>query len=98
MAGAQLVGTVDIDENGIEGIEYLHNSILCGPGFAKYMINPFGEIVETIERQDPVSGQDVQLTIDKSIQYHAYEARSPSEAYASKKRTRRSCRYKTAIF
>lgn len=74
-ASSQVVGIVDVDGRGIEGIEYLFDQVLAGQkGYAKYLINPFGETVESIERHDPGPGEDIQLTIDRTIQYHAYEA------------------------
>ena len=74
-ASAQLVGIVDIDGKGIEGIEYHLDADLSGKnGFARYIINPFGEPIESLSRQEPVSGHDVKLTIDRSIQYITYQA------------------------
>ena len=74
-ASSQVVGIVDIDGRGIEGIEYLFDQVLAGQkGHAKYLINPFGETIESIERHEPGPGEDIQLTIDRTIQYHAYEA------------------------
>ena len=74
-ASAQLLGLVDRDEKGIEGIEYMYNESLSGKsGSAKYVINPFGETVETIARLEPEAGKNIKLTIDRSIQYLTYEA------------------------
>lgn len=74
-AGAQLLGLVNRDEKGIEGIEYMFDEALSGKnGYVRYVINPFGETVETIERVEPEAGKNIKLTIDKSVQYLAYEA------------------------
>lgn len=74
-ASAQLVGIMDIDGRGIEGIEYAFNSRLAGQdGYTQFVINPFGEQVESIAREESVAGADVMLTIDRSIQYLTYEA------------------------
>ena len=74
-ATAQTVGIVNVDGAGLEGLEYLFDKTLSGEaGFARYLINPFGETIESIQRQEPVAGEDIQLTLDRSIQYIAYEA------------------------
>tara|TARA_B100001989_G_scaffold249574_2_gene225105 strand:- start:309 stop:1946 length:1638 start_codon:yes stop_codon:yes gene_type:complete len=74
-ACAQTVGIVNIDGDGLEGLEYLYDKTLSGEsGFARYLINPFGETIESIQRKEPVAGEDIQLSIDRSIQYIAYEA------------------------
>ena len=74
-ASAQIIGFVNVDGAGLEGVEYMYDQALSGKsGHAKYLINPFGETVESITRQEPVAGKDIYLTIDKSIQYMAYEA------------------------
>ena len=74
-ASAQTIGIVNIDGAGLEGLEYLFDKTLSGEsGFARYLINPFGETIESIQRKEPVAGEDIQLSIDRSIQYIAYEA------------------------
>lgn len=74
-ASAQAVGLVNIDGAGIEGIEYSYDKLLSGQaGYAKYLINPFGETIESIHHHPPTPGEDVQLTIDRSIQYMTYQA------------------------
>ncbi len=74
-ASAQLVGIIDTDGRGIEGIEYAFDSTLAGKdGYTEFVINPFGEQVESIAREESIAGQDVTLTIDRSIQYLTYEA------------------------
>lgn len=75
MASAAMVGIINSDGHGIEGMEYSYESILSGKnGVAKFVINPFGETVESIQRQESVPGDDVSLTIDRSVQYLTYEA------------------------
>ena len=67
-ASAQLVGIIDTDGHGIEGIEYAFDSMLAGKdGYTEFVINPFGEQVESIAREESIAGQDVTLTIDRSI-------------------------------
>ena len=69
------MGIIDTDGRGIEGIEYAFDSTLAGKdGYTEFVINPFGEQVESIAREESIAGQDVTLTIDRSIQYLTYEA------------------------
>ncbi len=74
-ASSQLVGMVNVDGQGIEGIEFMYDKQLSGEsGHAQYIINPFGETIESISKKEPEAGQDIRLTIDRSIQYLTYEA------------------------
>ena len=64
------------DKLGRAGIEQQYEDVLRGkPGFAKFEIDAAGRPVRALEgpenRQEPVPGQDVQLTIDLRIQQYA---------------------------
>ena len=44
---------------------------MARPGYVKYEINARGQVVEELERVDPIPGRDVQLTIDLKVQQYA---------------------------
>ena len=72
---APLLGQVDIDGKGIEGVELMEDGRLSGArGFKKVVINRYGETVQNVSESAPKHGQDLVLTIDKNIQYHAFKA------------------------
>ena len=72
---AHVVGFTNIDDSGVEGIELSMNEQLAGRAGKKRVIQDGAarliEDVEQIERMAP--GQDVQLSIDRRIQYQAYK-------------------------
>ena len=75
--GASVIGFVGADGVGLGGMEYVHESVLAGiDGWSTYERASGGAIIPTAERshQDPVSGNGVQLTIDRDIQYVAQRA------------------------
>ena len=68
----KIIGKVDPDENGIEGIEYYFNSNLEGTdGEIKYEASPNGKMIPQAEVKtiQPIHGQDLILTIDSDLQY-----------------------------
>ena len=68
----KIIGKVDPDENGIEGIEYYFNSNLEGKdGEIRYEASPNGKMIPQAEVKtvQPVHGQDIILTIDSDLQY-----------------------------
>ena len=73
---AHIVGVVDIDGNGIEGIEkvfdpQLHNSY----GIKKMVRDRRNRTIRPIELiKRPLYGERVELSIDQRIQYSAYRA------------------------
>jgi cell division protein FtsI (penicillin-binding protein 3) len=71
---AQLVGFTNVDDVGLEGIELAFQKTLNGtPGRKKVIRNGKREVVADLERaDDPVPGEDVQLSIDQRFQYIAY--------------------------
>ncbi|WP_245929713.1 peptidoglycan D,D-transpeptidase FtsI family protein [Leucothrix pacifica] len=72
---AHVVGFTNIDDSGVEGIELSMNQELAGKAGEKRVIQDGAarliEDVEQVERMVP--GQDVQLSIDRRIQYQAYK-------------------------
>ncbi len=73
---AHLVGTTDIDEKGLEGIELTYNQWLEGrDGRKKVLRDRHGHSIKNLESiVEPLPGKDVQLSIDRRIQYVAYRA------------------------
>lgn len=71
---AHVIGFADIDDKGQEGIERAFDSTLKGvPGKKRIMRDRLGRVFDDIERISPVRpGQDIQLSIDKRLQYLAY--------------------------
>ena len=73
---AHLVGFTNIDGLGQEGIERHANNLLSGiPGYKKVLKDNLGRIVDDLQDiKIPVDGRDVQLAIDKRLQYSSYQA------------------------
>ncbi|MFP4081548.1 MAG: peptidoglycan D,D-transpeptidase FtsI family protein [Candidatus Aminicenantes bacterium] len=69
---AQILGRVNIDEEGASGIEYKYNSLLAGKKGKRLILRDAkrrGYHFETLEAPEP--GNDLTLTIDETIQYIA---------------------------
>ena len=72
---AQLIGGVDIDGKGMEGVELMLDSSLSGQaGYKKVVVNRYGETIEKVNAEAPRHGKDVRLSIDKNSQHHVYKA------------------------
>jgi cell division protein FtsI (penicillin-binding protein 3) len=73
---AHLVGFTGIDGDGLEGTEYFSNKLLAGEsGYKKILKAENGRIVDDLQDvKIPRDGQDIQLSIDKRLQYTAYRA------------------------
>lgn len=70
----QTLGFVGVDGNGLAGIEKRYDDILAGkPGVLLGERDPYGRPIPggVQKNVDAVDGQDIVLTIDKDIQYHA---------------------------
>jgi len=69
---AQLLGRVNIDDEGLSGVEYRFNSILKGEK-GEYLVMRDAKKreyrIETLKQGKP--GKDLNLTIDETIQYYA---------------------------
>ena len=69
-----VLGFTNIDDRGQEGIELAYDEWLSGvPGKKRVLKDRLGNIVETVESLNlPVPGKDLQLSIDRRVQYLAY--------------------------
>jgi cell division protein FtsI (penicillin-binding protein 3) len=73
---AHVVGMTNVDGVGIEGIEKARDAQLAGKnGKTRVVRDAKGKLVESVVRlQDMQPGQNIQLSIDRRIQYLAYKA------------------------
>ncbi|HPE59715.1 MAG: penicillin-binding protein 2 [Thiothrix sp.] len=71
-----IIGMTNIDGQGIEGIEKARDDLLAGRNGRKRVVRDGRRrIVEDIESiEDMVPGKDLQLSVDKRIQYLGYKA------------------------
>lgn len=84
---AHLLGFTDIDDRGVDGLEWTYNSVLSGKSGTKRVLkNRRGEIIQHIESvRDVVHGEDLQLSIDLRLQYYAHkELRAAVEKFGAK--------------
>ena len=74
-AAAHVVGFTNVEDHGQEGIELAFNKELGGrPGSRRVIKDRLGRIVEDVREQvPPVSGRDLQLSIDSKVQFFAYQ-------------------------
>ena len=69
---SKIIGKVDPDENGIEGLELYFDSSLRGiDGEVRYEASPNGKIIPQapIETVQPIHGKDLILTLDSELQF-----------------------------
>ncbi|MGN6808371.1 MAG: peptidoglycan D,D-transpeptidase FtsI family protein [Trinickia sp.] len=72
---AQVTGFADVDGRGQEGIERVGNRILTGvDGNRRVLRNARGQIIDTLGFVAPKPGEDIRLSIDRSIQFAAFKA------------------------
>ena len=71
---AHVIGLTNIDDQGLEGVELAFDDWLHGsPGKKRVLKNAHGEIIGDINlEREPHHGKDLNLSIDKRIQYLAY--------------------------
>ena len=63
------------DHIGKKGIEQKYEYLIHGvPGYEKIEVDAAGNIIRTIERKEPIHGQDIQLSIDIELQKKAVDA------------------------
>ena len=75
--GRAVVGTVDVDQKGVSGLEYQYDGILGGvPGELVLESSQDGRTIPTGARhiKPPHPGADLHLTIDRSLQFEAERA------------------------
>ncbi len=71
-SGRSVVGLTDIDGNGLSGLEAQYAEVLTGqPGSLSVERSPDGRPVGDREVVPAVAGDDLALTIDRSLQYEA---------------------------
>lgn len=71
---SQVLGFVGLDNKALAGLELYYDKTLSGrPGRLVAEQDPTGRPIpgSTIDQADPVNGEDLQLTIDRHIQYQA---------------------------
>lgn len=73
--GSHIIGRVNIDDAGASGIEFKHNSVLAGEQGKSLILRDAKRKKYRLETiKEPISGKDVYLTIDETIQYIAQKA------------------------
>lgn len=75
--GRAVVGVVDVDQNGISGLEYQYDGLLGGiPGEMVLESSQDGRTIPTGARhiKPALPGADLHLTIDRSLQFEAERA------------------------
>jgi len=76
---SNLIGFTGLDADGLEGLELRYNSRLKGASH-KFIVNRDARgslmLFEDVDKLVPVQGMEVELTIDKTIQYVAEKALS----------------------
>jgi cell division protein FtsI/penicillin-binding protein 2 len=69
---AQVLGFAGTENTGLEGMELLYDKQLSGKSGSETIVrDPAGHALKTIAQQEPLSGQNVRLTLDSDIQYYA---------------------------
>lgn len=84
---AHLIGFTNIDDHGQEGLELAYDQWLRGtPGSKRVLQDRLGRVVKNIESiSTPNQGKDLQLSIDRRIQYLAYrELKSAVQAHQAR--------------
>ena len=71
---AHVVGFTDLDDQGIEGVERVYDTLLTGKGGIKrYRKDAKGKKVEILSVEKAEQAKDITLTIDQRIQAIAYK-------------------------
>ena len=72
---AQVTGFAGVDGKGQEGVERVDDRILTGTdGNRRVLRNARGQVIDTLHFVPPQPGQDIRLSIDRSIQFAAFKA------------------------
>lgn len=60
---------------GQYGVESSYETLLRGtPGYVRYEVNAIGTVLKLVERVEPITGNDLQLSIDMDVQQFAEQA------------------------
>ena len=69
---AQVLGFAGTENTGLAGMEMFYDKELSGKAGSETIVrDPAGHTIKTIAQEQPVSGQNVRLTLDSDIQYYA---------------------------
>src|SRR5438093_740486 len=72
--GAQVLGYVGVDNNGLAGLEFELDHELAGTaGHQTLVKDPAGRVIDVLGDRPEVQGRDVTLTLDHTIQANAEE-------------------------
>lgn len=73
---AHVVGFTNVEDVGQEGIELSHEKLLTGQlGSRRVIRDRLGRTIEDVGAiREPRDGQDLRLSIDAKVQYHAFSA------------------------
>ena len=71
-----LLGFTNLDEAGLEGMEFAYNRSLAGmDGAKRVLVNGRGQVIQNVEvLKSPLQGEDLVTSLDLRIQYLAYRA------------------------
>jgi cell division protein FtsI (penicillin-binding protein 3) len=74
-AAAHVVGFTNVEDRGQEGVELTFEKQLAGRAGMRHVIKDrLGRVVEDVgETVPPLSGRDLQLSIDSKVQFFAYQ-------------------------
>jgi cell division protein FtsI (penicillin-binding protein 3) len=89
-SAAQLIGFTNIDDNGIEGVELAYQNWLVGINGKKRVVKDrTGRIIEELNTiREPRAGNTLQLSIDRRLQFFAYnELEKTVESFGAKSGT-----------
>ncbi|CAG0903971.1 unnamed protein product, partial [Darwinula stevensoni] len=83
---AHVIGFTNRENRPMEGVELIHNRDMTGTsGQEKIIRDKLGNPVRADQLVAPTNGQDVQLTIDKTIQFFTYQTiKNTVEKYQAK--------------
>jgi len=85
---AQVLGVTNVEDKGLEGIEFSYQSVLAGvPGLQSVIRDRSGNVVEELDLvRLPKHGRDLTLSLNSQIQYLAYrELQAAYEKFRAKR-------------
>ena len=80
---SHIIGFTNIDDQGQEGLELAYDKWLAGePGLKRVLKDRLNRVIENIESiKAPVPGKDLELSIDRRVQYLAYRELAAAVKY-----------------